>query len=617
MSRDETDKDKRISRREFVKGAGASAVALGGAASIGTSAAQSQQNPYEVPGEWDLEADVVVIGSGPTGLPAAIRARDAGASVIIVEANYDAGGHGLMNGGTIQLGGGTKLQKKYGVKDSPETMFKDLTDWSVVETNGMPEYRYNDRAIQRALADNSAKTYDFLEANGVKFLDIPPSTEGAHAVGISARRAHEVIWPKGQGAESPRGGGGAGLYRPLEVTARNKGVRFLFNYHMDVIFREAPNGGRVLGVQASYTPRYLPGESTPMKSFYSDGNIGLTQPSVTVKAKKAIVVATGGSTGNINFRRIFDPRMTEVYQLAGSPYSDQDGSGEIAAMAIGASLWGTANQSFERNGYFRKRPVIGAQYTYINWTPDSILFPFVRATGLRVRKWDSLVLVNQVGKRFYNEDAGSWPYGTHHGFLEPYIQGDWRNPRRIKYDPQNFLDAALAPNEGSEPPDYAAGPVWAIFDADAVEREEWDLNPPATDPLYFFSDNTLEGLAKKIKKNPYQKPAMPPDYLRGTIERYNEIVDSGHDPDFERPDPKYKVARPPFYAAWATPVIHDCYTGLRINMKCQVQDMNGQVIPGLYCGGESAGGSSQHGQGRCTTQGYIIGGQVAKEPSWG
>jgi len=612
MSQDENDRQNRISRRDFVKGATASAAALGGSAAIPAHAAF--QNPYELPEKWDLEADVVVIGSGPTGLIAAIRARDTGASVIIVEANYDAGGHGLMNGGTIQLGGGTKTQKKWGIEDTPDTMFRDLTDWSVVETNGMPEYRYNDRAVQRALADNSVATYDFMVENGVKFLDIPPSTAGAHAIGISARRAHEVTWDGRQGAESPRGAGGTGIYRPLELSARKKGVRFLFNFHMDGIFREQVNSGRVLGIKAGYTPRYLPGETMPMKSFHSDGNIDLTQADVTVKARKAIVIGTGGSSGNINFRRIFDPRMTEVYQLAGSPYSDQDGSGELAAMAIGASLWGTANQSFERNGAFRKRPVIGCQYTYINWTPDSVLFPFVRATGLKIGKWHSLVLVNQVGKRFYNEDAGSWPYGTHHGSLDPYIPGDWRNPRRINYEPQNFLDAALAPNEGSEPPDYAAGPVWAIFDSEGVKREKWDLAPPATDPLYFFSDNTLEGLAKKIKKNPYQTPDMPPDYLAATIKRYNEFADSGKDPDFERPDPKYKIDTPPYYAAWATPVVHDCYTGLRINMKCQVMDMHGQVIQGLYCGGESAGGSSQHGQGRCVTQGYIAGGYAAEEP---
>ena len=62
-------------------------------------------------------------------------------------------------------------------------------------------------------------------------------------------------------------------------------------------------------------------------------------------------------------------------------------------------------------------------------------------------------------------------------------------------------------------------------------------------------------------------------------------------------------------------MIHDCYAGLRINMKCQVMDMHGEVIGGLYCGGESAGGCSQHGQGRCVTQGYIAGAHAANENS--
>jgi succinate dehydrogenase/fumarate reductase flavoprotein subunit len=53
---------------------------------------------------------------------------------------------------------------------------------------------------------------------------------------------------------------------------------------------------------------------------------------------------------------------------------------------------------------------------------------------------------------------------------------------------------------------------------------------------------------------------------------------------------------------------------LRINARCQVVDMSGQVIPGLYCAGESAGGFNQHGMGRCVTQGYICGGDAAKLP---
>jgi len=92
---------------------------------------------------WDREADVVVIGSGATGLPAAIVASEAGASVTVVEAENHIGGHAITSGGNLPLGGGTSYQKKYGIGDSPDLFFQDLTDWSVVEANGFPPYRYN------------------------------------------------------------------------------------------------------------------------------------------------------------------------------------------------------------------------------------------------------------------------------------------------------------------------------------------------------------------------------------------------------------------------------------------------------------------------------------------
>ena len=52
---------------------------------------------------------------------------------------------------------------------------------------------------------------------------------------------------------------------------------------------------------------------------------------------------------------------------------------------------------------------------------------------------------------------------------------------------------------------------------------------------------------------------------------------------------------------------------LRINARCQVVDMSGAVIAGLYCGGESAGGFSMHGLARCMCQGYIAGTHAAAE----
>ena len=111
----------------------------------------------------------------------------------------------------------------------------------------------------------------------------------------------------------------------------------------------------------------------------------------------------------------------------------------------------------------------------------------------------------------------------------------------------------------------------------------------------------------------YQRVPMPPQNLAATVARYNSFVDAGSDADFGKPKPLYKIEKPPFYAAWATPVIHDTRAGLRINARCQVVDMSGAVIPGLYCGGESAGGFTMHGLPRAICQGFIAGRNAVTE----
>jgi succinate dehydrogenase/fumarate reductase flavoprotein subunit len=565
----------------------------------------------KIPSSWDLEADVVVIGSGAAGLPAAVKAADGGASVLVVETNYDIGGHAIISGGNVPLGGGTSAQKKYGIEDAPDVVFRDLTDWTIVQPNGWPDYRYNDREVMRAFADHCAPTFEFLLENGVEFKDVAPDNHGGHNLGNSAPRENHAFWTKGAGLESPNARPGTGVIRPLENSARAKGVKFLLNYKMTGLVRESSEqkSRRVIGITAEYTPRIMPGQSTPLKSFRSDGNIDSTKPAMNIRAKKAVILATGGSTSNLHFRRMFDPRLTEVLQVAGDPYTYQDGSGELAAMAIGASLWGFANQILENGDNIRTQRVLGTKYNYMTWELEIPIFPLVKATGLSVKDWHDLILVNQVGKRFYDETKGDYPHGNVYNEFNPYTPNDYRNNASIKYNPSkyNFFNAAVAMNEYSKPPDYSAGPVWAIFDADAVEREKWKVTPPYVDPDgYFFSANTLTELAAAIK-NPYQARPVNGATLEATVKRYNSFVDSGADSDFEKPAPKYRIQTPPFYAGWSTPLVHDCRNGLRINSKCQVMDLNGQVVPGLYCGGESAGGFNQHGLGRCTTQGFIAG----------
>ena len=127
---------------------------------------------------------------------------------------------------------------------------------------------------------------------------------------------------------------------------------------------------------------------------------------------KAVIIATGGSTSNINFRRMFDPRMTPVIQVGGEPYSYQDASGELAAMAIGASLWGLVNQTLENGATIRTQRALATKYNYMAWKVESPIFPLVRATGFNVKDWQDVILVNQVGKRFYDETKGDVPHGN-------------------------------------------------------------------------------------------------------------------------------------------------------------------------------------------------------------
>ena len=542
-----TRKDASVSRRAFLRKGATAGVGATALAGLGPRSGSAEEQNF-----WDLSADLVTIGAGTAGLAAAVSAIDNGASVIMVEENTDIGGHGLCSGGNVHLGGGTSNQRKHGVEDSADQVFLDWIRHDHMQS------RYSDRDLVRAFADENAATYEFLIENGVKFQD--------HLVGPTQasrvrRQQRTIQWPiASERVTHHPTRVGSGLVRALEKSARAQGAEVLLRHKMQSIVRESPSSGRVLGITATHDGR-----------------------TVNIRADKGVLLATGGSTSNVTLRRTFDPRLTEEYQVAGEPWSRQSGDGELAAMAVGAALWGTANQTCEQGIAISKTRHIGCQWGYSSliWQTDSRIFDLARASGLTVIDWQDLILVNQTGRRFWNEvDA--------------------------RYD---FFAAAMAWS-GDENKLNGGGPIWAIFDQDAVEREEWDPRPPNVDPEYFFQGDTLAELAAAIE-NPHQTLSMSGATLEETVARYNAFVDRGEDADFAKPTPRYKIQRPPFYAAWSTPILHDSLTGLRTNAKAQVIDTRGQIIPGLYCAGESQGGFAQHGLGRCLVFGRIAGRDVA------
>ncbi|WP_417584236.1 FAD-dependent oxidoreductase [Pelagibacterium sp.] len=668
-----------LSRRDLLK---AGLVAGVGATSLGatqTSQAQDIDSTGEL--DWDYEADVVVVGSGSVGLVAAVRARDLGASVIVIEQNHDAGGKLAHSGGRVSLGGGDAIQERdragadpdgFGLTaplvspedldDNPDLLFKDVTDWSVVENSGVAPYRLNDREQHRAWADNTVATRQFLMDNYVRFARIPDTHEGG---GMSRARAPRSMLKlaettdikagtvsredAGSGEEertgffNPRTGnpapmatsvgapgwihGGFAMARGLEFAAREKGVQFFFNRHLDSVVRGEQFSGPILGVEASYTPRLHPDTNEPLGSYWQNGNVDETAPVIRIRARKGVIIGSGGFYGNKVLRMMVDPRLSDDSFQYGDGLMGplhEDGSGIVAGLRVGAGLAGMMQGYHSRLGSPGLKSLLGTSAAWEAVYPGHPAFLFIKSKGVEIGSsgWEHVITVNQVGQRFFNETAiadsipagAAYPPGSS-GTRTPFTPTDWRNTSvehiNTTMTRTAAVDAALAMNEGSKPPHYSSGPVWAIFDADAAERGGWPLRYPyIAEPSngYFIQADTLAELAQKVMDNPHQ--TMPLKYLEETVARYNSFAETGVDEDFEKPV-MHKLQTPPFYAAIVPVCVNDSYGGLRINGNCEVTDLQGEVIPGLYAGGEASGGGRMHGIGRAAVHGYIAASHAA------
>lgn len=141
-----------LSKREFLKVAGATAVAAGAAGSVGEAAARGRR--------WDL----VVVGGGNAGLPAAIFAAQRGARVLIVEAAGQLGGTLFFSTGQMSAAG-TKLQKARGIVDTPQAHYDDI-----MRISGDTA----DPVLVRLAVENAAAAFDWLTDHGFQVLDGHP-----------------------------------------------------------------------------------------------------------------------------------------------------------------------------------------------------------------------------------------------------------------------------------------------------------------------------------------------------------------------------------------------------------------------------------------------------------
>ena len=153
--------------------------------------------------------------------------------------------------------------------------------------------------------------------------------------------------------------------------------------------------------------------------------------------------------------------------------------------------------------------------------------------------------------------------------------------------------------------------AWVIVDStcpvlDKVIPKFDRLNSP------YGKADTIEELCRQVK--------LPVEKVVKTIKEYNEAVKSGKLGEMNPPctyKKPHEVAKAPFYAVPFQGGMTATFGGPLINVKAEIQNLDGTSIPGLYAVGNSAGGIFFHNYaggaqlGAATVFGRIAGNEIA------
>lgn len=315
--------------------------------------------------DWQAEADVVVVGWGAAGACAAIEARAAGASVLVID-RFTGGGASAMSGGVVYAGGGTRYQREAGYEDSPDAMF----DYLRREVNGVVA-----DATLRRFCNGSAASLDWLERQGVRFGSTMPDHKTSYPpdgcylyysgneVAPAYRGPDGDPAPRGHRAVA-RGQSGATLYAALRDSTLTSGAVPLTQATVRRLVCEADaNGqpGRVLGVEITRLP---PGSSAALRHAELDRQAArwrLYRPAkadscrreaariereagqpMFVRGNKAVILSTGGFIFNPELWYQQSPHTTGGLPIGGAGC---DGSGLRLGQSVGAATGALDNIS--------------------------------------------------------------------------------------------------------------------------------------------------------------------------------------------------------------------------------------------------------------------------------
>ncbi|GGO18783.1 FAD-dependent oxidoreductase [Microbispora bryophytorum] len=504
------------------------------------------------------EADVVVVGSGASGLTAALIAADAGLSVTVVEKAGVFGGTSVVSGGSIWAPCNRWLAD-LGRTDSREDALAYL---KTITMGRVEEDRYTVfvDTVNPMLDEVVALTGISFEANP-HHPDYQPDMAGAMSGGgrtlqgdlfdttllgdlkPKLRQAHSSVpitrlevdeWGQdtldrwdwaliadrvGKGIV----GMGAALVGALLHGCQRKGVTL----HTDTPARRLIRGadGSVAGVVVEHE--------------------GVEQE---LRARRGVILASGG----------FEWNKTLVDQFLGAPLTapssppHNTGDGLLMAMGAGAML-GNMNQAWWSPSIY----VMGDSY-------DNA--PLYRPTS-SLRALPGGIIVNRSGRRFVDEAMNYNDMGK----------------ALANFDPQAYA--------------YANQPCWLIFDQRF--RDSYSVatvTPETPAPAWFTVADSYEELADKL--------GIDKDGFLDQMKRYNDYAATGVDIEFHRGESTYdsyrgdarvtphRNLRPledgPYYAVEVLLGALGTNGGPQTDTTGNVLAADGGTIKGLYAAGNVA-----------------------------
>jgi 3-oxosteroid 1-dehydrogenase len=521
---------------------------------------------------WDVETDILVVGSGAAGMVAAVFAARNRAKVLVIEKSELYGGSSATSGGVAWIPA-TRQALAAGSVDSAEEGFKYIRALTAPD---VPD------SLIWAFVNNGPKMLDWMEENSelryqtTHYCDYHPNLPG----GRTAYRSHDVVPINGkllgddflrQRKQHPA----AAFFGRINWTVDETGpllfrlpgwrkivVRMLLRYALDIPWRFKSSRDRFLTLGSALAARLkLSLDKVGVEIWLNTPFVELIEENgrvvgavierggkrQRVHAQRGVLLAAGGFERNKEMRTEYLPVPT-IYTGAQPPNT---GDAIRAAMALGAK---TARMDSA-------------------WWGISLAIPGEDKTRLMTfeRALPGCIVVNQAGKRYFNE-AASYHIAGH----------------------------AMIANDR---PEASTIPSFILFDSQY--RKSYPMGPIIPDMPDWMLSSAIKSVL--IKGDSWEevarKAGLPPDTLRETIDNFNRHAREGKDPEFLRGDdpydcyygdPKVKpnptlraLDKGPFYACPCYPGDIGTNGGLVINENAQVVNQAGEPIPGLYAAGNT------------------------------